>query len=130
VNKALADAQATTVAERNQGKTRTLYVGISNPSDTASIQMEYGPYNSMSLAAIGADYGAIAAKGQEIKRVLRGARRLRITSPEGTDFTVELSKRPVVVSAGSVPSGTRGTVAARTSAVPGNGAVRSDREQC
>ncbi len=142
VDKALADAQATTVAERNQGKTRTLLIGIPNPSDTASIQMEYGPYESMSWAAIEADYSAIAVKGEQIKQVLQGAKRLRITSPEGTDFTVDLSKRPVVVSAGSVPRGTQGTVAARTAAIPGgtvrfapiessaNGKIRVAEDQC
>ena len=73
----------------------------------------------MSWSAIEADYKAIAAMGQQIKKVLEGAKRLRITSPEGTDFTVELGGRPIFVRAGVVPPGTKGNQAARSSSLPG-----------
>ncbi|HEX6433078.1 MAG TPA: aminopeptidase, partial [Gemmatimonadales bacterium] len=142
VDQALSRSDAATLAQRNKGKTRTLIVSIPTPSDTASIHMDYRQYEAMSWSAIEADYQEMAAKGQQIKRVLEGAKRLRITSPEGTDFTVDLGKRPVVVRAGIAPPGTKGTIAARTSSLPGgsvrfapvetsaNGKIRAAEDQC
>jgi aminopeptidase len=142
IDAALARADAATLAERNKGKTRSLSVGVPTPSDTASIQMDYGQYAHMSWSAIEADYQAMAAKGQQIKRILEGAKELRITSPEGTDFTVKMGPRPVVVQAGMVAPGTKGTVDARFSSLPGgsvrfapmettaNGKIRAAEDQC
>src|SRR5215207_2285355 len=142
VDQALSRAAAATAAERNKGKTRSLYIGVPTASDTASIQMDYRQYEAMTWSASEGDYREIAAKGQQIKQVLEGAKRLRITSPEGTDFTVELGKRPIVVRAGSVPPGTKGNVAARSSSLPGgsvrfaplettaNGKIRAAEDQC
>jgi leucyl aminopeptidase (aminopeptidase T) len=142
VDKALAREQTANAAGRNRGTSRVIFIGVPSPSDTVSIQMDYREYESMAWAAMEADYSEIAAKGQEIKRVLQRAKRLRITSPEGTDFRVELGKRPVVVNAGIVRRGTQGPVAARTAAVPGgtvrfaplessaNGKIRAAEDQC
>jgi aminopeptidase len=142
VDDAYAKAGSTTLADRNKGMTRTLFIGIPTPSDTASIQMDYGAYEKMSWDAIEADYSAIAAKGQEIKRTLEGAKRLHITSPEGTDFTVDLGKRPIIVGAGLAPAGRKGTELARTAGLPGgtvrfapiessaNGKIRAAEDQC
>lgn len=142
VDQALARADAATAAVRNKGKTRSLFIAVPNASDTASIQMDYRQYEAMSWSAIEADYRAMAAKGQQIKQVLEGAKRLRITSPEGTDFTVELGDRPIIVRAGVVPPGTKGNVAERSSSLPGgsvrfaplettaNGKIRAAEDQC
>ena len=142
VDQALSRAEAATAAERNKGKTRRLFIAVPTASDTASIQMDYRQYEAMSWAAIEADYKAMAAKGQQIKQILEGAKKLRITSPEGTDFTVELGGRPVFVRAGVTPPGTKGKAAARTSALPGgsvrfaplettaNGKIRTAEDQC
>jgi aminopeptidase len=142
VDQALSRAEAATAAERNKGKTRSLFIAVPTASDTASIQMDYRQYEAMSWSAIEADYTAMAAKGQQIKQILEGAKRLRITSPEGTDFTVELGGRPVFVRAGVVPPGTKGTAAARSSSLPGgsvrfaplettaNGKIRAAEDQC
>ena len=142
VDEALSRADAATAAERNKGKTRSLFIAVPTASDTASIQMDYREYEAMSWSAIEADYTAMAAKGQQIKQILEGAKRLRITSPEGTDFTVELGGRPVFVRAGVVPPGTKGTAAARSSSLPGgsvrfaplettaNGKIRAAEDQC
>jgi aminopeptidase len=142
VDQALAKANAATTPERNRGITRSLFVGIPTPSDTASIQMAYQPYAAMTWDAIETDYAAMAAKGQEIKRILESARQLRVTSPEGTDFTVDLGKRPVIVNAGLATPGTKGTEAERSAALPGgivrfapietsaNGKLRAAEDQC
>jgi aminopeptidase len=142
VDQALSRAEAATAAERNKGKTRRLFIAVPNASDTASIQMDYRQYEAMSWSAIEADYTSMAAKGQQMKKVLEGAKRLRITSPEGTDFTVELGGRPVFVRAGVVPPGTKGNQAARSSNLPGgslrfaplettaNGKIRAAEDQC
>jgi leucyl aminopeptidase (aminopeptidase T) len=142
VDQALAKADATIAPERNKGITRTLFIAIPTPSDSASVQMQYQPYAAMTWKAIEADYSAMAAKGQEIKRILESAKQLHVTSPEGTDFTVALGKRPVIVSAGLVPAGTKGTQAQRSAGLPGgtvrfapietsaNGTLRAAEDQC
>ena len=76
------------------------------------------------------------------RQILHGAKHLRVTSPEGTDFTVDVGKRPVVVSAGLVPPGTKGNEAQRSAGLPGgtvrfapietsaNGKLRAAEDQC
>jgi aminopeptidase len=123
VDQSLAKANATTTSARNAGITRNLFIGVPTPSDTASIQMDYAAFSAMSWSAIEADYSAMAAKGQQIKKILEGAKQLHITSPEGTDLTLGLGKRPVIVSAGLVPAGTKGSEVARSASLPG-GTVR------
>ena len=142
VDQALAEQNATTLEQRNQGKTRNLFIGVPTPSDTASIQMDYGPYEAMAWGAIEADYSAMRAKGEAMKKILEGSKRLHITSPEGTDFTVELGKRPIFVEAGLVPRDTKGSEAARSTGLPGgvvrfapientaNGKIRAAEDQC
>src|SRR4051812_3792321 len=142
VDEALAKADHATAPERDKGVTRSLFISIPTPSDTASVQMDYGEYASMSWSAIEADYSAIAKKGQEIKGILEGAKQVRVTSPEGTDFTVAMGKRPVVVGAGLVPRGTKGTEAERFAGLPGGtvrfapietsatGKIRAAEDQC
>ena len=142
VDQVFARLEAATARERDKGKTRTLFVGVPTLSDTASIQMDYGEYERMQWAAIEADYKAMASKGEQIKKILAGAKKLHITSPEGTDFTVNLGPRPVFVRAGVVAPGTKGTAAARFSSLPsgsiifaplettGNGKVRAAEDQC
>jgi leucyl aminopeptidase (aminopeptidase T) len=142
VDEALAKIDAASAPERNRGITRKLFIFIPTPSDSASIQTEYQPYAAMSWNAIEADYSAIQAKGQEIKQILQTAKQLRVTSPEGTDFTVAIGKRPVIVSAGLVPAGTKGTEAERSSGLPGGtvrfapiessatGKIRAAEDQC
>jgi leucyl aminopeptidase (aminopeptidase T) len=142
VEQSTARFQAATAAERDKGITRTLFIAVPTPSDTASIQMDYGPYEAMQWSAIEADYSGIAKKGQQIKKILQGAKKLHITSPEGTDFTVNLGPRPVFVDAGPVAPGTKGTAAARSSSLPGgsvifapmettaNGKIRAAEDMC
>jgi aminopeptidase len=142
VDQALAQLNASTLPERNKGKTRSLFIAVPTPSDTASIQMDYARYEAMAWRAIEADYSAMRSKGEAIKRTLQNAKKLRITSPEGTDFSVELGPRPIVVSAGMVPPGTKGSEAARFASLPGgsvefaplettaNGKIRAAEDQC
>ena len=142
VDQVFARINTAMAPERDKGRTRTLFVGVPTLSDTASVQMDYGDYERMQWAAIEADYRQMAAKGEQIKRILAGAKKLHITSPEGTDFTVNLGPRPVFVRAGVVPPGTRGTAGTRYSSLPsgsiifaplettGNGKVRAAEDQC
>jgi aminopeptidase len=142
VDQVFARLEASTAPQREKGKTRTLFVGVPTLSDTASIQMDFGEYERMQWAAIEADYKAMASKGEQIKKILAGAKKLHITSPEGTDFTVNLGPRPVFVRAGVVAPGTKGPPAARYSSLPsgsiifaplettGNGKIRAAEDQC
>jgi leucyl aminopeptidase (aminopeptidase T) len=142
VDQAFSRLNGATAPQRDKGKTRTLSIGVPTLSDTASIQMDFGEYERMQWAAIEADYKDVAAKGEQIKRILAGAKKLHITSPEGTDFKVDLGPRPVFVRAGVVAPGTKGTAAARYSSLPsgyitfapmettGNGKIRAAEDQC
>ena len=142
VDQAFAKLEAATAAQRDKGKTRTLFIAVPTLSDTASIQMDYGQYEKMAWAAIEADYKEMRAKGEQIRQILAGAKKLHITSPEGTDFTVNLGPRPVFVRAGVVPPGTKGSAASRYSSLPSgsvifapmeataNGKIRAAEDQC
>lgn len=142
VDMAGAEGEAASAKKQNTGKTRYLFIGIPTPADRVSVQMDYAQWEAMTWDAIGANYDQIVAQGNAIKRVLEQARKLRIRSPEGTDFTVPLGDRPVVVEAGIVPPGTPGAVAARSASLPGglvrfapietsaNGKIRVAEDQC
>jgi leucyl aminopeptidase (aminopeptidase T) len=142
VDQVMAGLDKATAAQRDKGKTRTLSVSVPTLSDTASIQMDYGEYERMQWSAIEADYKEMASKGEQIRKILAGAKKLHITSAEGTDFTVNLGPRQIFVRAGVVAPGTKGTAASRYSSLPsgyivfapmettGNGKVRTAEDQC
>jgi leucyl aminopeptidase (aminopeptidase T) len=46
------------------------------------------------------DYGKIQATGEAVRKALAGGKKVHITTPEGTDLTVEIANRPSFVSDG------------------------------
>ena len=62
-------------------------------------------FAAIQWAAIGADYGRIAAAAEALKAKLQNAKEVRITTAGGTDLRFALAKRPIVVSAGVVRRG-------------------------
>lgn len=67
-----------------------------------SFRLEPATYINMIWEAIGTDYQQISAKGNALKKVLQGAKTVRITSPSGTDLTFAVGNRPIFVDDGIV----------------------------
>ena len=93
---------------------------------------------------MGADYQKISEEGNKLKRMLQGAKTVRVTSPSGTDLSFSLGDRPIFVDDGimteeraksqlalmrfvSLPSGTALLAPIEISA---NGKVVVPRNQC
>jgi len=90
---------------------------------------------------IDADYDALKSMGEQVSKVLAGGKELRITNPNGTDFRVGISGRPITVSDGIISADDRKKGGAATSVwlpagevfltpVPGtaNGVVVTDED--
>jgi aminopeptidase len=90
---------------------------------------------------IDADYATLQTTGEQVRKVLAGGKELRITNPNGTDFKVGISGRPIIVSDGIISAEDRKKGGAATSVwlpagevfltpVPGtaNGTVVSDED--
>ncbi len=67
-----------------------------------SFGLDPATYINMVWGAIGADYQQISVKGNELKKVLQGAKTVRITSPSGTNLTFAVGNRPIFVDDGIV----------------------------
>jgi leucyl aminopeptidase (aminopeptidase T) len=102
---------------------RRLFVNLPQPSDTVGFAMSADAYRRAAWGALTADYREIARVGTTLQRALAGARRVRVTSPEGTDITFGLAAdRAVVVDAGGVDAGTGpSATSSRALGLPGGG---------
>jgi aminopeptidase len=56
----------------------------------------------MMYGGIDADYDGLQATGEKVRRVLAAGKELRITNPNGTDFRIGISGRPITVSDGII----------------------------
>jgi leucyl aminopeptidase (aminopeptidase T) len=97
---------------------RILFIALPQPSDTIGTGVTFDAYSRMIWNAIGADYDGIAAQGLALARRLERARRVHVTSPEGTDLTLAVGDLPVVVQAGLPATGGGATLADRSAALP------------
>ena len=64
---------------------------------------------------IDTDYEALQATGQQVQKQLAGGKELRITNPNGTDFRVGISGRPITVNDGIISAEDRKKGGAATS---------------
>jgi aminopeptidase len=96
---------------------------------------------TLMYSGIDADYEALISTGEQVRRVLAGGKELRITNPNGTDFRVGISGRPITISDGIISADDRKKGGAAVSVwlpagevfltpVPGtaNGVVVSDED--
>jgi leucyl aminopeptidase (aminopeptidase T) len=51
-------------------------------------------------AGLDVDYDKMQATGEAVRKALAGGKKVHVTSPDGTDLTFEVAKRPVLVSDG------------------------------
>jgi aminopeptidase len=143
VTAAFAAGQAALTERQNRNKTRRLNL-IAPPSrtDVEQARIDSATYTRMYDQALAADYQAIARHGRAVQQALEGARRVHVTTPEGTDLTFSVQDRPIILDAGMVAPGSRGLLAARTGQMPGgairmapvegsvNGKIRAPSDQC
>jgi leucyl aminopeptidase (aminopeptidase T) len=121
---AFTAGQTELTARQNRNRTRRL--NIASPptaADAEQAHIDLPTYSRLYNAGLDANYQRIAENGRRIQTALRGARRVRITSPDGTDLTFAVGDRPVVLDAGMSRPGTEGLLAERTAQLPG-GALR------
>jgi leucyl aminopeptidase (aminopeptidase T) len=76
-------------------RSRHVVVAIPQPADTVRTGEHFATYERNAWDAMTADYTEISRAGEALRAALARARRIHVTSPEGTDFTVELGDRPV-----------------------------------
>jgi len=76
-------------------KLRSVSVSYPSKSYAAAQQLDYAGYEQMIWGSVGTDYSAIAVQAEQMKQLLATGKKMHITSPEGTDLTVDLTSRPV-----------------------------------
>jgi len=89
-------AAASGISQKLDGsKLRGVFVTYPSKSYAAAQQLDYSGYEQMIWGSIGADYSAIAVQAEQMKQLLATGKKMHITSPAGTDLTVDLTSRPV-----------------------------------
>lgn len=135
--------QSDLTARQNRNRTRRLtFASPPGATDAEQARVNGAAYTRMYYAALDADYTRIAEQGRKIQQALKGARKVRITTPSGTDLTFTVGERPVILDAGMPAPGASGLLAARTGQLPGGsirlapvetsvtGVVKAPRDQC
>jgi aminopeptidase len=93
---------ATLIKQLDGSKVRTVSVSYPSKSVAAQYQLDYPAYEQMIWSGVVTDYSAIAAQASQLKQLLATGKKMHITSPDGTDLTLELSGRPVFVDDGEL----------------------------
>ncbi len=86
----------------NEAKIRGVSIGYPTTQQAARNNVDFSTLERMHWAAVNADYQSISGKGDALKRLLQGAKSVRITTPAGTDFTFSTGGRPVFANDGVV----------------------------
>lgn len=88
-----------------RGDVRSVYV----PFPTAHLAAKYGlacsQLQQTLWASLDIDYGALSRKGQQLARLLQGAREVAVETAAGTDFTLAWDEAYVHVDDGTVSAG-------------------------
>ncbi len=135
--------QSDLTARQNRNRTRRLtFASPPGLTDAEQARIDAASYTRMYYAGLDADYARIAEQGRKIQKALQGARKVRITTPSGTDLTFAVGERAVNLDAGMPAPGTGGLLAARTGQLPGGsirlapvetsvtGVIKAPRDQC
>ncbi len=115
------NAAAGFTKQLDASKLRGVFVSYPNKSFAAAQHLDYPSYEQMVWGGIGADYAAIAGQAESLKQVLATGHKMHITSPEGTDLTLDLGGRPVFTDDGvlSATDQQATRIYDRTAALPG-----------
>lgn len=83
-------------------KLRAVLVGYPTRQRARDSGLEPAVFETVHWEAVNADYAKIAELGAKLKRMLEGAKTVKVTSPAGTEFSVALADRPIHVNDGVV----------------------------
>ncbi|GEO06686.1 hypothetical protein AAE02nite_43500 [Adhaeribacter aerolatus] len=86
----------------NMATFREVYVMLPNQKDAASEGIAYATYEKMILAAMAADYEVMAAKGKQLGALLLTGKQVKVTNPNGTNFSFALAGRPFSINDGVI----------------------------
>lgn len=81
---------------------RLVNIGYPNKKRAEIYKLDYDVYESMHWQAIKTDYSRISEIGAKFESLLRDSKTVRITSPDGVDFTFTIGERPIFVNDGIV----------------------------
>jgi aminopeptidase len=112
---------ATFTKQLDGSKVRTVSVAYPSKSVAAQYQLDYPAYEQMIWSGIGADYITIAGQASQLKQLLATGKKMHITSPDGTDLTLELGGRPVFADDGELSAADQQEklIYNRTASLPG-----------
>jgi aminopeptidase len=112
---------ATFTKQLDGSKVRTVSVAYPSKSVAAQYQLDYPAYEQMIWSGIGADYTTIAGQASQLKQLLATGKKMHITSPDGTDLTLELGGRPVFADDGELSAADQQEklIYNRTASLPG-----------
>jgi aminopeptidase len=82
---------------------RTVEIGnglYPTPARAKQFGMSEAELAKIFMDGLNVDYSKMQAIGEELKRVLTGGKEIHLTNANGTDFKVQIEKRPVYVSDG------------------------------
>jgi aminopeptidase len=86
----------------NASPMRGAFVDYPSAAQAKQVGLPFPKYAEMRWAAIGADYQQIASAAKALSAKLKGAKRVHVTSPGGTDLTFAVGKHSAIINAGIV----------------------------
>jgi len=86
----------------NKAKIRLVSIGYPTKEAAELNGVDFATYEKMHWDAVNADYGRIAEQGARLKKMLQGAKTMKVTSVDGTDFSFSVGKRPIIVDDGII----------------------------
>jgi leucyl aminopeptidase (aminopeptidase T) len=117
---------------------RDVWVQIPIGSDTVGTTLTLDQVARLRSAAMMVDEEAMAATGQMLRARLAAAKKVRVTSPEGTDLTITLRPDQITVNAGTATTSggpmsglvPGGLLVARIDTTSGSGVIRAPWDVC
>ena len=89
----------------NNSKCRVYWVNYPTAQDAALAKMDLVAYKQMVANAMEADYSKISSQADALKKLLVASKSIKVTTPDGTNLSLSVSGRPVIVSDGVISKG-------------------------
>ena len=80
-------------------------VNYPTAQDATLAKMDLVAYKTMVADAMQADYSKISSQGETLKKLLMASKSIKVTSSDGTNLSLSVSGRPVIVSDGVISKG-------------------------
>jgi len=98
----IAKADQTFNDKLNESGVRLVNISYPTKERAAINQLDFTAYEKMTWDAVNADYQQISQSGNKIKNMLQGAKKVKVTSPGGTNFSFSVGERSIFVNDGIV----------------------------